>query len=241
MTGDIMAVSRLRMATDGEGVSTLVTFYDCPLHCKYCVNEYCHRKEDRLPRTPEAAYRPEELIEVLRKDEIYYLMTGGGIVFGGGEPLLQAAFIHEVCRQSDFGWKKRIETSLNVPWSCVEILLDDLDEWIIDIKDMNPVIYEEYTGADNENVLTNLLKMRDMVQPERMHIRVPHIKGFNTPDDVEKSVAWLKDTLHVEPEVFSYCHFLYTASEREETSELQIPEFFMKTDEDGCQKGNKPE
>ena len=79
MTGDIMAVSRLRMATDGEGVSTLVTFYDCPLHCKYCVNEYCHRKEDRLPRTPEAAYRPEELIEVLRKDEIYYLMTGGGI------------------------------------------------------------------------------------------------------------------------------------------------------------------
>ena len=122
MTGDIMAVSRLRMATNGEGVSTLVTFYDCPLHCKYCVNEYCHRKEDRLPRTPEAAYRPEELIEVLRKDEIYYLMTGGGIVFGGGEPLLQAAFIHEVCRQSDFGWKKRIETSLNVPWSCVEIL-----------------------------------------------------------------------------------------------------------------------
>ncbi|MDE7184505.1 MAG: 4Fe-4S cluster-binding domain-containing protein, partial [Lachnospiraceae bacterium] len=117
MLGDIMTVSRLRMATDGEGVSTLVAFYDCPLRCKYCINKCCHEKADSLSPTPRAAYRPEELIEVLRKDAIYYLMTGGGIVFGGGEPLLQSAFIHEVCKQADSGWKKRIETSLNVSWS----------------------------------------------------------------------------------------------------------------------------
>ena len=236
MIGDIMAVSRLRMATDGEGVSTLVTFYDCPLHCKYCVNEGCHKKEDFLFATRRAAYKSEELIEVLRKDEIYYLMTGGGIVFGGGEPLLQSAFIHEVCKQADSSWKKRIETSLNVPWSCVETLLDDLDEWIIDIKDMNPLIYKKYTGADNENVLTNLLRMRDIVQPERMDIRVPHMEGFNTPDDVEKSVKWIQDTLHVKPEVFTYYHFSYTTRERKRTPKLQIPKFLMKPDEDDDQR-----
>lgn len=225
MIGDVMAISRLRMATDGQGISTLVTFFDCPLHCKYCANRCCHEEEGFLLKTPRAAYKPEELIEVLRKDEIYYLMTGGGIVFGGGEPLLQSAFIHEVCKQADSRWKKRIETSLNVPWSCVESLLDDLDEWIIDIKDTNCFIYEKYTGVDNENVLRNLLRMRDIVLPERMHIRIPHIQGFNTPDDVEKSVEWIKDTLHIEPEVFTYYVFSHTTKKPKKSPKLQIPKF----------------
>jgi len=231
MIGDIMAVSRLRMATDGQGVSTLVTFFGCPLHCKYCVNECCHEEKDFLSGTPRAAYKPEELIEVLRKDEIYYLMTGGGIVFGGGEPLLQSAFLHEVCRQADPRWKKRIETSLNVSWSCVESLLDDFNEWIIDIKDVNGIIYSKYTGADNKNVLRNLLTMRDIVPPERMHIRVPHIEGFNTPDDVEKSVEWLKDTLQVEPEIFAYDVFSHTAKKPKQVPRLQIPEYLIKINE----------
>lgn len=231
MIGDIMTISRLRMATDGEGVSTLVTFYGCPLRCKYCVNECCHEKEGFISGTRRAAYRPEELIEVLRKDAVYYLMTGGGIVFGGGEPLLQSAFIHEVCRQADPGWKKRIETSLNVPWEHVEPLIDDLDEWIIDIKDMNPLIYEKYTGKDNGFVLTNLLGVRDRVQAEKIHIRVPHIEGYNTPDDVKKSVEWIRDTFRVEPEVFSYYHFSDVAGKCKRTPVLRIPEFLMKTDD----------
>lgn len=232
MIGDIMAVSRLRMATDGQGVSTLVAFFGCPLHCKYCANECCHERKGFWPGTPRAAYKPKELIKVLRKDEIYYLMTGGGVVFGGGEPLLQSAFIHEVCKLADPGWKKRIETSLNVPWSCVEPLLYDLDEWIIDVKDINGATYNKYTDMDNENVLYNLLAMRDIVPSERMHIRVPHIAGFNTPDDVEKSVEWLRDTLHIEPEVFTYQVFSHMAEEEKKESKLEIPKFLMKTDGD---------
>lgn len=235
MIGDIMAVSRLRMATDGQGVSTLVAFFGCPLHCKYCANECCHERKGFWHGTPRAAYKPEELIKVLRKDEIYYLMTGGGVVFGGGEPLLQSAFIHEVCKLADPGWKKRIETSLNVPWSCVEPLLYDLDEWIIDVKDINSTTYNKYTDMDNENVLYNLLAMRDIVPPEKMHIRVPHIAGFNTPDDVEKSVEWLRDTLHIEPEVFTYQVFFHTAEEEKKESKLEIPKFLMKTDGDSEQ------
>ena len=88
---DIMAISRLRMGTDGKGVRTLVGFYGCPLNCKYCANHYCHQSE-----TVRADYTPEELLEVLSIDEPYFLMTGGGVTFGGGEPLLQAGFIHEV-------------------------------------------------------------------------------------------------------------------------------------------------
>ena len=34
----IFAISRLRMGTDGSGITTLVTFMGCPLQCKYCLN-----------------------------------------------------------------------------------------------------------------------------------------------------------------------------------------------------------
>lgn len=215
MIGDIMSVSRLRMATDGKGVSTLVAFFDCPLHCKYCINNACHEGRKSFIQTPRAAYKPEELLEVLKKDEIYYLMTGGGVVFGGGEPLLQSAFIHDLCQIMDTRWAKRVETSLNVPWRCVEPLLGDIDEWIIDIKDMNRFIYEEYTGVNNDKVIQNLFRMKDIVPAERLHIRIPNIQGFNTKDDVAKSVEWIKDVLGVEPEIFDYYVLPHTVKEPE--------------------------
>lgn len=211
MTGDIMSVSRLRMATDGRGVSTLVAFFDCPLSCKYCINNCCHEGGSVFSGVPRAAYNPEELLEVLKKDEIYYLMTGGGVVFGGGEPLLQSDFIHEVCRLIDSAWAKRMETSLNVPWQNVEPLLNDIDEWIIDIKDMDRIIYKEYTGADNEKVIQNIFWLRDCVPAERLHIRVPNIPGYNTKEDVKKSADWIKDILGVEPEIFDYYALLHTS------------------------------
>lgn len=199
MIGDVMSISRLRMGTDGEGVSTLVTLHGCPLSCKYCINDYCH--DEYCER---GAYTPERLIEVLKKDDIYYRMSGGGIVFGGGEPLLQSEFIGEVFRLAAPEWKKRIETSLNVPWESVEPLLPITDEWIIDIKDIRDSIYKEYTGCSNKAVMTNLLKMKKLIPADIMRIRVPYIPGYNSYDNVEKSVSWVKNNLGIEAEEFSY-------------------------------------
>ena len=162
MTGDIMSISRLRLGTDGEGVSTLVTLHGCPLSCKYCINDYCHNEY-----CERGAYTPEKLLYVLKKDDIYYKMSGGGIVFGGGEPLLQSEFIREVFSLADPLWKKRIETSLNVPWENIEPLLTLTDEWIIDIKDINDNIYREYTGCSNEAVKENLHKMKELISTKK--------------------------------------------------------------------------
>jgi|GEM_PF-906269 len=200
MLGDIMGISRLRMGIDGKGVTTLVGFFGCPLHCKYCLNEHCHEGYD----TARAVYTPKELIDVLKKDDIYYRMTGGGITFGGGEPLLQSAFIHEVCELADKRWKKNIETSLNVPWGFVEPLINDIDEWIIDIKEIDEVLYEKYTGASIDNMKNNLLRLRDLVDSSKIYIKVPKIHNFNNEENVEKSVKWIKENLKVEPEVFDY-------------------------------------
>lgn len=182
-----MAISRLRMASDGAGVSTLVAFYGCPLQCRYCANWICHDED-----TERKYYNPENLVSVLSQDDIYFKTTGGGIVFGGGEPLLQADFIRKVCKLADPLWKKRIETSLYANWEHVNLLIDDIDEWFIDIKDLQPEIYRNYTGKENGIVLSNLKKLADVVPKEKIMIRVPHIANFNTADNVKQSVTKLK-------------------------------------------------
>ena len=204
MFGDILSISRLRMGTDGNGISTLVVFFDCPLHCKYCINDFCHKPPKPFVGVQHAAFTPQELIEILRKDDIYYLMSGGGIVFGGGEPLLQAKYIHKVCTLADQRWAKRIETSLNIPWDNIKPVLYDMDEWIIDIKDINNDTYKNYTGKDNKNMIKNLLKLRNKISSDKIHIRIPRIAGYNSEYDIEKSIQWVRENIGAEPEVFSY-------------------------------------
>ena len=86
----IFSISRFRMATDGPGISTLIGFSGCPLNCQYCPNPICHTDRSQCPD-----YSARELIDFVRRDELYMRMTGGGIVFGGGEPLGQEYFVKE--------------------------------------------------------------------------------------------------------------------------------------------------
>ena len=199
MTGDIMAISRLRVGTDGKGISTLVLFWGCPLQCKYCANWICHDVD-----TARISYTPDELISRVRQDDIYFKMTGGGIVFGGGEPLLQAEYIHEVCQLADPLWAKRIETSLYADWNTISLLTDDIDEWIIDVKDINPDIYRKYTSMDNEIVLHNLRNLSSMITSEKVLIRVPSIYGFNKYEDMDNSIAYIRQLGYSKINRFAY-------------------------------------
>jgi len=194
-----MTISRLRMASDGTGVSTLVAFYGCPLQCRYCANWICHDEA-----TERKYYSPENLISILSQDDIYYKMTGGGIVFGGGEPLMQADFIHEVCKVADPLWERRIETSLYANWEQINLLVEDIEEWFVDIKDLQPEIYKKYTGKENGIVLSNLRKLASVVPKEKIMIRVPHIANFNTPDDVKQSMNKLRSMGLLRLDEFEY-------------------------------------
>lgn len=198
---DIMAISRLRMGTDGKGVRTLVGFYGCPLNCKYCANNYCHQSE-----TVRADYTAEELLAVLSVDEPYFLMTGGGVTFGGGEPLLQAEFIHEVCQKMDTKWSCVIETSLYGSWDQIELLISDIDYWYIDIKDIDENIYKAYTGKSNRNVLANLRKLVKVVPPEKICVRVPHIPEYNTVESRRQEIDYIRENIsqNIDIDVFEY-------------------------------------
>lgn len=180
---EIMGINRHRMGTDGTGISTLVLFYGCPLNCRYCLNPRCKNKDTQC-----TSINPEHLVEILSVDDIYFQSTGGGVVFGGGEPLLQAEYINAVCKIMPKEWKKRVETSLNVSWDKVELLIPYIDQWIIDIKDSHQEIYKEYTGGDGLIVYENVMRLHEKIGKERITIRIPEIPGYNTEENVIESM-----------------------------------------------------
>lgn len=72
----------------------------------------------------------------------------------------------------------------------VKALENIVDQWIVDIKDMNPTIYQAYTGRDNALVIQNLQHLLDTKAD--ITVRVPLIPIYNTEEDVEKSTAILR-------------------------------------------------
>lgn len=198
---DIMSISRHRMGTDGCGVTTLVGFHGCPLNCKYCINRSCH--DETIAR---AIYTPQELVDTVSIDAPYFLMTDGGITFGGGEPLTQAPYIHEVCSLIDSRWTKTIETSLYAEWSKIAILLPDIDFWYVDIKAVDPQIYHRYTGRQNTKVLHNLNRLVNHVGVDRICVRFPIIPDFSLEQDRQEGITALRSKIHedLQIEEFTY-------------------------------------
>lgn len=183
LSAPIIAVARHRLSIDGQGVTTLVAFHGCTLHCHYCLNAQCLR--------PDGVWRtmtPQDLLDEVKVDNLYFLATGGGITFGGGEPAIRSEFIEAFCRMAPSHWHYTIETALNVDRIHLERLLPYIHEYYIDIKDVNPDIYKRYTGQDNQRVLDNLqwLLNHDGMA-DRVMVRLPHIPDFNTDKDVQHS------------------------------------------------------
>lgn len=195
----IFGISRHRLGVDGDGVTTLVTFHGCPLHCKFCLNPQCHESEENFPK-----YTPERLYEELKSDELYFKATGGGVTFGGGEPCLQSEFIKVFRRLCGPDWKLRGETCLNVRWPNIERLVDIVDEWIVDIKADNSDVYERYTGVRRDQALQNLYWLMSYVPASKLLIRIPIIPGFVTEEDALHAKEWLEPRRHNRIEIFEY-------------------------------------
>lgn len=199
MTAPIIACSRLRMQTDGKGITTLVCFHGCPLRCKWCINPFSFD-----PETKRIEMTAQELYDKVKIDQLYFLSTGGGVTFGGGEPLLYAPFLQQFRNICGDSWHLCAETSLNVPWENVQIAASCIDKFYIDCKDTNPDIYLRYTGKDNARMLDNLQQLLALVGPDRIVVRMPLIPEFNTDSDRQASKNLLQSMGITQFNFFNY-------------------------------------
>lgn len=195
----IIGISRHRLSTDGDGVTTLVAFHGCPLRCRYCLNQQSLGDNSRFKE-----YTPQSLYDEVRIDELYFIATSGGVTFGGGEPALRPDFIRRFRELCDPAWRLTLETSLNVPHENIAALLPIVDSWIIDIKDMDASIYQRYTGKDNSRVLSNLRLIAEDDRQDDCMIRLPLIPGYNTDTDREESRKTLSALGYSKFDLFTY-------------------------------------
>jgi len=193
------AISRLRMATDGEGITTLVCAWGCPLRCRYCLNKFTWDESTKVRR-----YTPQELYDKVRLDSLYFEATGGGVTFGGGEPLLYADFFPEFRTLCGSKWKLYAETSLCVPEESIRTAARVLDGFIVDIKDTDPAVYRSYTGREGSTALENLRLLITLTDPAKIRVRLPLIPGYNTEENREGSEAILREMGITDIDKFDY-------------------------------------
>lgn len=184
----IASIGRHRFLIDGQGITTLVCFQGCPLRCKMCINPYTISDHHKA-----ISVTPQKLYEKVKIDELYFLASGGGVTFGGGEPLLYPEFIKEFIKLCGKSWHLCVETSLAVPWENIETVAESIDLFYFDCKDVNPAIYQKYTGKENKLMLQNIKKLTRIVPKEKIVVRVPLIPGFNTEEDQRRSVDFFSE------------------------------------------------
>ena len=199
ITAPFIAINRHRLSTDGEGVTTLVGFHGCPLHCQYCLNAQCLQADGVWCRLT-----PGELYSEVEIDDLYFVATGGGICFGGGEPLLRSDFIKAFAEIMNPEWKLTIETSLNVPLENVKAIASLVQMWYVDIKDMNPDIYKAYGCKENKQVVSNLQWLAANGYADKVIIRLPLIPEYNADEDRQRSQQQLEEMGFTNFDKFNY-------------------------------------
>ena len=100
---------------------------------------------------------PEEVVEVVLRDRVFYETSGGGVTLSGGEPLAQPAFAREIlarCRTE--GLHTAVDTCGEGAREALDALIPLADLWLFDVKHLDPGAHRAATGRSNERILQNL-------------------------------------------------------------------------------------
>lgn len=138
----------------------------------------------------------DEIVKEIEKDRLFYVNSGGGVTFSGGEPLLQWEFVREVAKKcKEKGIHTALDTTGYAKWDVMEEVLQYIDLVLYDIKHMDSRIHFEGTGVFNELILDNARKTAKRV---RTWLRFPVIPNYNDSSSNVESLGEFALELKVE-------------------------------------------
>lgn len=195
MIGRIHSIESLS-TVDGPGIRYVVFMQGCNLRCSFCHN----------PDTWNADFgseiTSEELVNDILNAKNY--IKNGGVTFSGGEPLLQAEFLAEVCKKlKENGIHVAIDTAGNFDMENEHIkeLLKHVDLVLFDIKQMDSKLHKEIVGVDNLKILNMAQYISNKLEIP-MWIRIVYLPGITDREDnlekYKKFIATLKSVQKVE-------------------------------------------
>jgi len=123
-----------------------------------------------------------EVFDSVKKDDMFYQASGGGVTVSGGECLLQPQFVRDLfekCR--DVGIHTCIETSGYCPESALQEVLPFTDLVLFDIKLMDSDRHRRFTGKPNDLIMKNARTA--VAGGTEILFRMPLVPGIN--DDIQ--------------------------------------------------------
>jgi len=139
-------------------------------------------------------YSIHELTEILLRDRLFYETSGGGVTFSGGEPTLFIDYMAAVARDlKKAGVHVAIQTSGYFDFGEFSgKLLPWLDLIFFDLKIFDPARHLKWTGASNERILDNFIRLKQISRVEIVP-RIPLVPGVTaTGENVAQWGNFLK-------------------------------------------------
>ena len=159
---------------DGPGIRTVVFLNGCMLRCRYCQNP-------ETWKMLKCNYTVSSLVERILRNKNYYKRNNGGVTFSGGEPLLQAKFIVEVCKKLK---KEKIHVALDtagVGNGNYDEILKYVDLVLLDIKHIDREKYKYLTGHD----MNDFLEFIDVLNRSNVSVWIRQVVVPEFTDSVE--------------------------------------------------------
>jgi len=164
---------------------------DLCLHCGECI-KVCHAGARAWLGEEMTATR---LIQIIKKDMVFYRKSSGGVTFSGGEPLTQPDFLKAVIEECQkLGIHVAIETCGFFSWESAEDTVRLADFVLFDIKHMDDKTHKAVTGVANKRILENAKKIAQLDIP--MVIRIPVIPSINdSKENIKATAEFVRDHL----------------------------------------------
>jgi pyruvate formate lyase activating enzyme len=153
--------------------------------CGRCVPE-CHTEALKIIGRQ---YSVDQLIDEIKKDEVLYKHSGGGVTISGGEPFFKPEFLLELLKElKQNSINVGIDTCGYTPRKTIKAVMPYVDFYLWDVKHIDREKHMKHTGVSNELILDNLRFVSDNNIP--IYLRVPLIPGYN---DSEKNLLDICD------------------------------------------------
>ncbi len=129
-----------------------------------------------------------EVLDVVRRDRLFYEDSGGGVTFSGGEPLGQERFLLALLRACNAeGIHCALDTCGHVAQEALLRISSLVDLFLYDIKVFDEAKHQRLTGIPNRVLLANLIKLGEF--HKRIWVRVPIIPGCTDGTEDLESIA----------------------------------------------------
>ncbi len=144
---------------------------------------------------------PEEIVEKVAADKIFYDNSGGGVTISGGEATLQPDFLIATLRAvKEKGIRTALETCGQFREELAVALIQNADLFLFDIKHVDSGLLRQFTGADLALVSANFERILASAGNDRVIVRIPVIPGFNADkDSISKIISYIKQSGYAGP------------------------------------------